>query len=125
MVVEVNRLAPDVDDGFEPDEFRQMLESEPWRRYAERLSAMLAQESERCLAVGVDDEAPRVVGLDVPDGSPAWAQGVLDNCVRLTVPLPPLAPGSHCLKLFMVDAGVVIDRLTLASPGSADGPPAP
>lgn len=54
MVVEVNRLAPDVDDGFEPDEFRQMLESEPWRRYAERLSAMLQQEAERCLAVGVD-----------------------------------------------------------------------
>ena len=77
MVVEVNRLAPDVDDGFEPDEFRQMLESEPWRRYAERLSAMLQQEAERCLAVGVD---PREADV---------ARGAV-KALRMAVALPGL-----------------------------------
>lgn len=75
--MEVNRLAPDVDDGFEPDEFRQMLESEPWRRYAERLSAMLAQESERCLAVGVDEREADV------------ARGAV-KALRMAVELPGL-----------------------------------
>jgi hypothetical protein len=77
VVVEVNRLAPDVDDGFEPDEFRQMLESEPWRRYAERLSAMLQQEAERCLAVGVD---PREADV---------ARGAV-KALRMAVELPGL-----------------------------------
>lgn len=66
------------------------------------------------LAVAVDDAPPQEIVIPVTDASPAWAQGVLDNRLRTTVTLPTLAAGSHCLRLFMVDAGVVLDTLTLA-----------
>ena len=77
------------------------------------------------LAVAVNDAAPQEVVVKVPDGSPDWARGVLDNTVRLEIPLPVLPAGSHCLKVYMVDAGVVLDSLSLVLPGSAGGPPAP
>lgn len=65
------------------------------------------------VAIAVDDAPPQELVIAVADGSPAWAQGVLANRLRSTVTLPALAAGSHCLKLFMVDAGVVLDTLTL------------
>ena len=65
------------------------------------------------VAFAVDDAPPQELVIAVADGSPAWAQGVLDNRLRTTVTLPTLTAGSHCLKLFMVDAGVVLDTLTL------------
>lgn len=65
------------------------------------------------VAFAVDDAPPQELVIPVADGSPAWAQGVLDNRLRTTVTLPTLTAGSHCLKLFMVDAGVVLDTLTL------------
>ena len=68
---------PEIEDGFEADEFRQMIESEAWRRYAERLGAMLAQESERCLAVGVDEREADV------------ARGAV-KALRMAVELPGL-----------------------------------
>ena len=66
------------------------------------------------LAVAVDDAPPQEIVIPVADGSPAWAKGVLDNRLRTTVTLPALTAGSHCLRLSMVDAGVVVDTLTLA-----------
>lgn len=75
------------------------------------------------LAVAVDDAPPQEVVIPIADGSPAWAQGVLDNRLRATVTLPALPAGSHCLKLYMVDAGVAVDTLILTS--SAAAPSAP
>ncbi len=78
------------------------------------------------LAVAVDDAPPQEIVIAVADGSPAWAQGVLDNRLRATVTLPTLTAGSHCLKLYMVDAGVVLDTLTLTPAARApDGSPIP
>lgn len=65
------------------------------------------------VAFAVDDAPPQELVIAVADGSPAWAQGVLDNRLRANIALPILPAGSHCLKLFMVDAGVVLDTLTL------------
>ncbi|MBK8857996.1 MAG: glycosyl hydrolase 115 family protein [Opitutaceae bacterium] len=77
------------------------------------------------LAIAVDEAPLQEVVVNVPDGSPDWARGVLDNRLIATVTLPVLPAGSHCLKVFMVDAGVVLDSLSLVPPGSAGGPPAP
>lgn len=75
------------------------------------------------VAFAVDDAPPQELVIPVADGSPAWAQGVLDNRLRATVTLPTLPAGSHCLKLYMVDAGVAVDTLILTS--SAAAPSAP
>jgi hypothetical protein len=64
-------------------------------------------------AVGLDDAPPQPVAYTGKDGSPEWAQGVLDNYVtvetRLTVP----SAGKHLLKLYGVDAGVVVRKFVI------------
>jgi hypothetical protein len=60
-----------------------------------------------------DDDPPQEIVVNVPDGSPAWAQGVLNHRLTATVPLRAPSAGSHCLKLFMVDAGVVLDSVNV------------
>ncbi|PTX91416.1 glycosyl hydrolase 115 family protein [Opitutus sp. ER46] len=63
-------------------------------------------------AVALDDAAPREVVLDVRDGSGEWALGVIANEVTVTVPLEVAKAGTHVLRLYAIDAGVVIDRLS-------------
>lgn len=65
-------------------------------------------------AVGLDDASPQPVAYTGKDGSPEWAQGVLNNYVtvetRLTVP----SAGKHLLRLYGVDAGVVVRKFVIA-----------
>ncbi len=63
--------------------------------------------------------------MDAKDGSTAWAQSVLDQTVAGSVRLT-LGAGSHCLNIFMVDAGVALDKVVIvagALPPSYLGPP--
>jgi hypothetical protein len=64
------------------------------------------------LAVSLDDGAPRIV--TGPGGD------VLSNLRRLTTRLQIPSPGPHKLKVWMVDPGVVLDRLTLYTVPPAD-----
>lgn len=65
-------------------------------------------------AVGIDDEPPRpiTVGLDAEVSSLKWAQNVLNAATTGTAVLT-FPPGRHTLKIYMVDAGVVIDKIVL------------
>lgn len=67
-------------------------------------------------AVGLDDAPPQLVVCDVKDGSPEWAQGVLDNYVTVTTRLHVPAAGRHTLRVYGVDAGVVLQQFTLRPP---------
>ena len=69
------------------------------------------------LAIALDDQPPQLVVCDRPDGSPEWAQGVLANAVTASATLEVPAAGDHVLKVFMVDPGVVLDKLVLHEPG--------
>ena len=65
------------------------------------------------LGVGLDDAPPRLLVVDAPVDSRAWAQGVLDNTLAGTVKLEVPNAGAHVLRLYMVDPGVVVDKLVL------------
>ncbi|MEO6391601.1 MAG: glycosyl hydrolase 115 family protein [Pyrinomonadaceae bacterium] len=78
-------------------------------------------------AIGIDDHPPQmvVVGADVEVSSPLWARNVL-NATTIGASQVKLSPGRHVLKIYMVDAGVVVDKIVLqagASVMSYLGPP--
>jgi hypothetical protein len=65
-------------------------------------------------AIGIDDQPPRVVtvGADTEVSSPKWALNVL-NATTTGVSKLKLSPGSHVLKVYMVDTGVVLDKIVI------------
>jgi hypothetical protein len=84
-------------------------------------------------AISIDDEAPRVVNIHadgsstgVTDGNRAWEQGVA-NAIKVLVSEHRLSsPGEHVVKYWMVDLGLVLQKLVVAHgdlPESYLGPP--
>jgi hypothetical protein len=84
-------------------------------------------------AVSFDDDAPVMVNIHADssstartDGNRAWEQSVADN-IKLFESTHTLArPGEHVLKFWMVDPGVVLQKLVIAPgdlPNSYLGPP--
>jgi hypothetical protein len=77
-------------------------------------------------AVGLDDAPPQLVELEVQDGGPEWAQGVLNNTVVAKTQVRVAAPGRHTFHVYGVDAGVVPDKIVIDCGGlqpSYLGPP--
>ncbi|HWA25340.1 MAG TPA: glycosyl hydrolase 115 family protein [Lacunisphaera sp.] len=65
------------------------------------------------VAVALDDQAPVVVTYEDKDGSAEWAQGVLNNEVTATTRLDIASAGRHVLRLYGVDAGVVVRKVSV------------
>jgi hypothetical protein len=65
------------------------------------------------LAAGLDGQVPALVTLDVNDGGPDWAQGVLDSRRMVTTTLVVAQPGKHTLQLYGIDPGVIVDRIDI------------
>jgi hypothetical protein len=63
--------------------------------------------------LGVDDAPPQVVTLEIGDGGPAWAQGVLAGERMVTARIEVASAGKKTLRIYGVDAGVVIDRIAI------------
>src|SRR5579885_2624007 len=69
-------------------------------------------------AVAFDDEAPQVVTL-VPqtfkaqNGNRVWEKMVGDNANSATSTHPLAAPGYHTLKIWMIDPGVVLQKIVV------------
>jgi hypothetical protein len=61
--------------------------------------------------IGLDDAAPQLVTLEIGDGGRAWAQGVLAGERVVTASVQVDAAGKRTLRIYGVDAGVVIDRI--------------
>lgn len=79
-------------------------------------------------AIGFDDQPPQLVtvgaGLSVP--SRQWSLNVLNASTVATTTLEITAAGPHVLKLYMIDPGVVVDKIVLDAGGvkpSYLGPP--
>ncbi len=72
-------------------------------------------------AVGIDDRPPQLVVAEVRDGSAEWAQGVLNAAVTATARINVSAPGTHTLRLYGVDAGVVLDKIVVDCGGLKPG----
>ncbi len=65
-------------------------------------------------AIAIDDQVPQIVtvGADVEVSSPKWAQNVLNAATTGTSKIN-LTAGKHILKIYMVDTGVVLDKIVL------------
>jgi hypothetical protein len=81
-------------------------------------------------AAAVDDEPPRLVTVEAGTGgevgsSRAWQENVLDNTTTFTT-RQAFSAGAHTLKIYMVDPGVVLEKIVIDAGGlrpSYLGPP--
>ena len=65
-------------------------------------------------AVSFDDEAPQIVDMDRTSGSGSvWRRSVLRANIEYQTTHTLSAPGEHQLKIWMVDPGVVVDRIEI------------
>jgi len=69
------------------------------------------------VAVTVDNQVPVLVEIPGSNGKedergPNRRDGIQNNYVRATVPLPALSAGSHVLRIRAVDPGAVVDRVS-------------
>jgi hypothetical protein len=71
------------------------------------------------LAVALDEQPPQLVELPAADGGPEWSQAVLANERIAETTLTAAAPGRHTLRLWSLEPGVVLDRLSLSPKTSA------
>ncbi|ACB74654.1 conserved hypothetical protein [Opitutus terrae PB90-1] len=64
-------------------------------------------------AVALDDAPPQLVTLEIGDGGPEWAQGVLNatRVARLRLAVPQA--GEHALKIYGIQTGVVLDKVVI------------
>jgi hypothetical protein len=77
-------------------------------------------------AVSVDDGPRTLVDALEHNAQADWEQAVSDGVRKVSVPLSIATPGDHTLKLWMVDPGVVLERIVIYRdhlPPSYLGPP--
>lgn len=77
-------------------------------------------------AVAIDDEQPQIVDLNEDTEGPRWSQNVLRNATINSTGHRIAAAGHHILKIWMVDPGVVMDKIVVNAGGVKDsylGPP--
>ena len=64
-------------------------------------------------AVSVDDGPRTIVDALEHNSQNDWAHAVSDGVRKVSIPLAIAAPGYHTLKVWMVDPGVVLERIVL------------
>jgi len=85
------------------------------------------------IAVSMDNEAHQVLtivprGYNAANGNSDWEQSVRDNARYVTSKHQIAGPSYHTFKVWMVDPGVVLERILIDTPASAKavsylGPP--
>jgi glycosyl hydrolase family 115 (putative glucuronidase)/glycosyl hydrolase family 115 len=77
-------------------------------------------------AFALDDAPPQLVSLEVKDGGTEWAHGVVDATRLASTHLTVPTAGRHTLRLYGVEAGVLLDKIVIDCGGltpSYLGPP--
>jgi hypothetical protein len=77
-------------------------------------------------AISFDDEAPQIVNLHADSSEKAWERSVSDGATVLISKHNIAAPGKHTLKFWVVDAGLVLQKLVVNTGGQRSsylGPP--
>ena len=65
-------------------------------------------------AVSIDDEQPQIVNINADGSEKAWNKRVADNINLQTTRHRISRPGPHRLKIWMVDGGIVLERLVVS-----------
>jgi hypothetical protein len=76
--------------------------------------------------ISLDDEAPQIVNITADSSNGAWERSVAENIKVLTTRHHLTQSGTHVLKFWFVDPGVVLQKLVVANaelPVSYLGPP--
>ncbi|HEY1202191.1 MAG TPA: glycosyl hydrolase, partial [Niastella sp.] len=64
-------------------------------------------------AISIDDETPRLINIHADNSDRAWAQSVSDN-IRISTSTHTLPKaGHHTLKIWAVDAGIVLQKIVV------------
>jgi hypothetical protein len=76
------------------------------------------------VAVSVDDEAPQIVDVvpaqyDAQNGNRDWEASVRNNARTVTTAHRVAQAGYHTLKVWMVDPGIVVQRILIDTEASA------
>ncbi len=77
-------------------------------------------------AIAIDNEPPQIVDLETPENSKTWQLNVLRGTAIGTTQHDIKSTGEHTLKIWMVDPGVVLDKIIVDLGGlrpSYLGPP--
>jgi len=75
-------------------------------------------------AVAFDEQTPQIIGYDTAEWSSQWTVNVLQGAAVSESTHTVSAAGRHTLKIWMVDAGVVIDKIVIGNaPAGHMGPP--
>jgi hypothetical protein len=77
-------------------------------------------------AVSIDGAPPQIVNINTGESRVVWDRWVADNANQQTTTHLVKSAGAHTLRLWMVDPGVVFERVVVASrelPPSYLGPP--
>jgi hypothetical protein len=77
-------------------------------------------------AVSFDDEAPQTVNITADSSEAGWNRSVADNIRILTTRHQLAKPGAHVLEFWLVDPGVVLQKLVVDAGGERPsylGPP--
>lgn len=71
-------------------------------------------------AIGIDDQPPQLVtvGADLVVPSRQWSLNVLNAAAIANTSLEVKTVGPHVLKLYMIDPGVVVDKIVLDAGGA-------
>ncbi|AHM63131.1 hypothetical protein D770_24430 [Flammeovirgaceae bacterium 311] len=64
-------------------------------------------------AISIDDEAPQVLNLHTDQSEAAWNRDVANNIKELVSRHTVATPGEHVLKFWMVDPGVVLQKIVV------------
>jgi hypothetical protein len=77
-------------------------------------------------AIAIDEEPPQIVDFNEETEGSRWSQNVLRNAAISSTRHRIAAAGRHTLKIWMVDPGVVMDKIVVNAGGAKDtylGPP--
>ncbi|BAV06814.1 Glycosyl hydrolase family 67 N-terminus [Filimonas lacunae] len=72
-------------------------------------------------AVSIDDEAPQLLGLNKEDNTGIWNAWVANNNIVKQSRHYLAAPGKHIVRYWMLDAGVVLQKLVVETAGRTEG----
>jgi hypothetical protein len=65
-------------------------------------------------AISVDDETPQIISINKEDNSvPVWGKWVADDIIIKTTNHKITRPGKHIVKYWMVNSGVVLQKLVI------------
>ncbi|WP_258139387.1 hypothetical protein [Mucilaginibacter phenanthrenivorans] len=77
-------------------------------------------------AISIDDGQPQIMNINADQSQATWSMDVSNNIKKITSAYQVTKPGRHLLKYWMIDPGVVLQKLVINCGGekaSYLGPP--